>query len=603
MSRSARSELARRAMKVLCKRSLAAFVQHSHDTLEPGTELEWSWHLEAFCFHVQAMLEGWLVANGHGDEEMRKRVVATWHAHGLTFRERSLLVQNLILNLPPGTLKSRILMVCANAWMWLHHPSWSMCAISSVKDNVKRDSDACRELVQSPWYRETFEIEWTIKDGKRNKKTGKRAVKADSVEHWETTAGGLRKSRTMLGGFTGIHVDALFLDDPDDAHKVHSAAKRAEIQGKWTRSIKNRVKHLDRSIRIAIQQRVHVDDWTAAQVTKGVWTPDDRKAWAWVVIPLMYGHAPSDAPVISPWFWQDPRTVANDNMQSSRFTDETIADEVRDRGPDGFEAQYNQNPSSFDDGMIKRGYVRFFRVAGEPLTTRPRPYGCGIYDDGERAGDPIPAYVLERDPDTGALQLDWMTITIDASNGSEAITASAVGILVVGGRGQERFVFDDRTAVMGIEAMYAAVKETVNAWPVVGRVLVELKAAGPSVIAALDRMIRDGEIVDAEGNPRVVVVEAINVPAHEDKESRAMGMQPSWAQGLIYVLDGAAWLYPRVASGGRVVDEGFINEITSFPRSKRSDRVDAMSQLMAYYRERGDARSRWRTLSRLGPRR
>lgn len=599
-SPATRSAVARRARAALCRRSLYEFVQQSFSVLEPGTDPEWSWHIAAFCFHVQAMLEGWLVAHGKGTEAMRRRVLEHWASHGLTWVQGELLVQNMILNLPPGTLKSRILMVCAPAWMWLHCPTWSVCAISSVKDNVSRDSDACRELVLSDWYRDTFEITWTIKEGKKNK-SGARGAKKNSVTHWETTAGGVRKSRTMLGGFTGIHVDAIFLDDPDDAHKVHSAAKRAEVQHKWTRSIKNRLNHLDRSIRIAIQQRVHVDDWTACQVNKGLWSPDDRKAWAWVVIPLQFGHAPKEAPVFSPFGWCDPRKVANDNMQPSRFSEAAIADEIRDKGPDGFEAQYNQNPVAYDDGIIKRAYVRFFRVEDEPITTRPRPYGCGLYPDSdpERAGDATPAYVLKKNIH-GQLDLEWMTVSIDASNGSEALTASAVGILVVGGRGQERFIFDDRTAVMGIEDMYAAVRDTVNAWPMVGKVIVELKAAGSSVIARLDRMIREGDIVDADGHPRVVVVEAVSPLPGDSKESRAIAMQPSWAQGLVYVLDGAPWLYARVAAGGRIVDEGFINEITSFPRSKRSDRIDAMSQLMTYYREGGDAHARWKRLSTLG---
>lgn len=591
-----RRRIARRARAEQCKRSLYQFVLQSFHVLEPGEKLEHNWHLEAFCFHVQNMLEGWLVANGHAPAAMVQRVIAYWESHGLTYIQGYLLVQNLILNLPPITLKSRILMVCAPAWMWLHCPSWSLCAISSVDDNVERDSNHHRELVQSEWYKETFEIKWKIKDGSKERRrpgqpaneNASKLVKSDSVKKWGTTAGGERKSRTMLGGFTGVHVDAIFLDDPDDAHKVFSEPKRREVQDKWRRAIKNRVKHPNRSIRIAIQQRVHSDDWTAAQIANGLWSPEDRMAWAWVVIPLQYGKAPEEAPEMSPWFWTDPRRVANENLQPTRFSDEFIADEIRDKGPEGFEGQYNQNPASFEDGMIKRSYVRFFRLADVPQTTRSRPPGCGV----DEHGNETPTHVVRYRED-GSLDLDWLTITVDCSNGSEAVTASQVGILVVGGKDLYRFVFDDRTAIMGIEAMYDAIAACVQAYPV-GRVLIELKAAGPSVINDLTKRLRAGEITNADGSPKLVTIEAIKVDSGDSKESRAAAMVSAWALGLVHVLEGATWLYPKMTAGGKLIDEGFVNEICTFPRSRKNDRVDAMSQLMAFYSMKGDASSKAR---------
>lgn len=601
LSAEMRTRLARRARAIQCKRSLYEFVKQSFHVNEPGEDLEHNWHLEAFCFHVQMMLEGWLVANGHGTPTMVERQRSFWDRHGLVFRAHRLLVQNLIINLPPATLKSRILMVCAPAWMWLHCPSWSVACISSVEDNVERDSNAMRELVQSDWYRTTFEIKWKIKDGVRERrKPGEPAptekqVKMDAVRRWGTTAGGERKSRTMMGNWTGGHTDAIFLDDPDDAHKVHSEAKRKEVQHKWRRAIKNRVKQFDRSIRIAIQQRVHIDDWTAAQIANGTWSPDDRKAWAWLVIPLLFGCGPKDAPAMSPWFWTDPRTVANENLQESRFSDEMIADEKRE-GIERFEGQYNQNPASYDDGMIKRGYVRFFRVQDQPPSTRARPHGTGI---DPLTGEVVPTRVLARHKITGDLDLDWLTITIDASNGSEAVTASQVGLLVVGGKGEDRYIFDDRTAIMGIEQMYEAIAGAIGDWPV-GKVLVELKAAGSSVIADLKKRLRERRLKSSDGATANITIVPITPLPGDSKEGRAAAMVSAWQNGFVYVMEGAAWLYPKVTSAGRLIDEGFVAEVCGFPHAKKNDRIDALSQLMTYYRSKGDAKARWKLLRKAG---
>lgn len=564
-----RNALRRRSAPDL-RASLYEFFKASWHVHEPGSPYEDNWHVSDFCFHVQSMLEGWLVANGYGTDEMRARVRASWEANGLDYVPGQLLVQNLIANLPPITLKSRILMVVAPAWMWLHCPSWSVCAISSVDDNVKRDSNAHKDLIESSWYRDTFAITWTVRPD------------IDAVGEWKTTAGGERKSRSLLGGYTGVHVDALFLDDPDDAHKVHSEPHRREVQDKWRRSIKNRVKHPDRSIRIALQQRVHVDDWTSAQIANGVWSPADRKAWAWMVLPVHFGRGPEDAPRISPWGWSDRRTAANDNLHPVRFSEAMIADEQRDRGPEGFEGQYNQNPAPLDGGMIRRADIRYFRIAGEPITTRKRILGTGI----DEQGRDVPALVLGR-RDDGSLDVTELIISVDCSNGSEAVTASAVGILVIGVRQMLRLCFDDRTAILSIQGMYDEIVATVAAWPV-RKVLVELKAAGASVINELRRLLAAGKLLGPDGSPCIVEVIAWNpkgAAAKDSKEGRAAAMVPAWRAGLALLLEGAAWLYPKMTGAGRVLDQGHVGEITTFPKSKRNDRIDAWSQTMTYYRE------------------
>lgn len=613
ISAETRSSIAAAARGDLAKRSLFEFVKQSAPVLEPGTEFDWNWHIEWLCFHLQMLLEGWLVANGHApangtpnQREMRGRAILSWRIHGMKFRERALLVQNLIANLPPGTYKSRVLMVCAPAWMWLHCPTWSMCAISGTEDNVKRDSNEHRQLVESDWYRQTFDIKWTIDH------------RQSSVMNWHTTAGGVRKSRTLLGNVTGIHVDALLLDDPDDAHKVFSEPKRRDVQYKWKRAWKNRVKSLALCLRIAIQQRVHIEDWTSAQVDKAIWSPNDRRAWAWLVVPLRFGNAPKHAPTVTPYGFRDPRawlerTPANDNLHAARFPEDVIADELRDKGPDGFAAQYDQNPERMDSGWIKRAYVKYFRLQDDPkgiADPRKRPAGTGLKTSGKpsgktnKAGDFVDsveveyedAYELTKDRLTGALDLDFLTITIDCSMGSTTKHAAATAILAVGGKEQRRFVFDDRTEVLGPEEMFARVLETVRDIPA-QKVIIELAALGQSTINRLRDACANGEIVRADGEVAIVEVVEIHVRG-ESKEQRFQAMLPAWAAGLVYVLDGAEWLHPKLSDEGRVIDLGFIGELCGFPQAKKRDRADAMSQVMTYHRESNDVRSAWLAMAR-----
>jgi phage terminase large subunit-like protein len=592
-----RKKYAQSARAELYRRSLYEFVKASWHVLEPGTEYEDNWHIWALCFHIQMMLEGWMVANGHapanGNERqkaIRRRAMLSWEMHGLKFREKQLLVQNAILNLGPGTMKSRIVMVCAAAWMWLHVPSFSVCAISNLDDNVRRDSNHHRELVGSAWYRQTFGIEWTF-DKRQN-----------SVKDWATTAGGIRKSRTMMGNFTGMRVDCILLDDPEDAFGVHSESKRRQTKLKWRNAIKNRVNHLARSLRICLQQRLHIDDWTSAQVATAVWAATDRKGWMWIAWPLRYGRGPRDCPAVSPYGFRDPRgnplwnsklQAANDNLQPSRFPDDVIADELRDKGSAGFAAQYDQNPENYDDGWVKRAWVRFFRLAGTPKTTRERPHGCGVRMDAEGNLVREEAYVLEVNERTGRPDLDFLALTVDATNGSESDTASAVGLLVVGGKGLARFIFDDMTRVMGPEEQYAAIVAAIIKWPVES-VVIETAALGRSSIDRLRTDIQGGRIKGADGRPISVNIIEIKVGT-DSKESRFSTMVPDWEQGLVYVLDGADWLYAQVDRlTNRVIDEGLVAEITKFPRVKRKDRADALSQVLTHYRDQMSMEARWK---------
>jgi len=203
------------------------------------------------------------------------------------------------------------------------------------------------------------------------------------------------------------------------------------------------------------------------------------------------------------------------------------------------------------------------------------------------------------------------TLSVDAQNSLDPDPkgkTSAVGLIVGACRGEERLAVDDRTRVLGPDATYLAIYELIAAWPL-ERILVELKALGAGVIAEIQRAIRRGwythpttdervELLGPDGNRARCTVEPFN-PGKDSKEQRWHGMLPDWQQGLILARDGADWLYPTVDENRRTIDEGFIGEICSLPKARRTDRGDALSQFVAHYRGTQDARERWRAMSRL----
>ena len=114
----------------LAKRKLSYFVRFAWKLIEPETPLIWNWHLDAVCDHVQAFLE------------------------------KRLDKHNLIINVPPGSMKSTIISVMSPAWMWLHNPSWRGLFFSGNESIGLRDSMKCRDIIESDWYQQTFKPTW-----------------------------------------------------------------------------------------------------------------------------------------------------------------------------------------------------------------------------------------------------------------------------------------------------------------------------------------------------------------------------------------------------------------------------------------------------------
>jgi len=509
----------------LARRSFAEFAKQAWHVVEPGVALEWNWHHDALCENVQAFLEGWIK----------------------THRENTpLMVQNMAVNVPPSTLKSKLIMVMALAWMWLHEPTFKMAAVSSNPQNVKRDSDACRDLVMSKWYRDTFNVGWTIRDD------------IDSKEKYRTTAGGERVSRGLQADPVGLHVDLIAVDDPDGIKTVFSDVIRQRTHDQWD-SLANRVGDLGKSIRLIVQHATHTDDLTSFVRSKsGDWSPTNRGGWAVMRLPLEYDPARHCA---MPWGWSDPRKVAGECLHPLRFTPGVISGERKARGNFGFETLYNQNPKPLQGGMFHREWINFFRYdrdCGGSDAPVERPPGCRTQT--EAPTFVVPSKQVMRDGVPCAVPaFDRVLITVDASNGSIKDTASRNGILVIGAIGSRRFVRDDRTRRMNFLELVGSLKRVCADYPDAASVLIEGKAAGPQCIEVLKEAGISG-------------VKDISVSG--SKEQRARAMEPAIEAGDLYFLEGAYWLEHAHDED----DTGCIDEVCGFPNSRHDDRVDALSQ-------------------------
>lgn len=505
----------------LMRLDFSEYVKGAWHVLEPD-ELEWNWHHEALCVNLQGLYE-----------EFRKRKKS---------KRNVMKFQKLIMNICPSSLKSRIVMVLFVSWVWLDDPyfKWLCCSVNPT--NVIRDSEDCRLLIKSNWYRQMFNIP-TVQNGVQIGKLVTWDVREDidNKGKFQLTTGGERISRGLKASHVGIHVHGMLVDDPDDPIDVHSEAERKQRSAK-IEGLASRVSDKRHFIWVVIQQRVHVDDCTAQLLAQGGW---EHANYA-----LEYNDNTRHD---TPWYI-DPRRREGEILQPDRFTTEVIALLRVELGVFGFEAQANGNPSAMTGGMLPLPNWRFCRVEGMPVGTTARP--AGAYT-GE-------AKLVERDANTGWLKLDWLCISVDATFGSIKETASHVAMCAMGGLGPDRFCMDDRTKAMTYPTTRAELRQMIADWrPHYSnlRVLIEKKANGQAIVDELTQEISGLIALEVEGG----------------KESRAYAMSPDVDSGHCYVLDRAPWM-PR-----------HLGVVSTFPHGKRDDEVDMWSQTMAYYREQTDA--------------
>lgn len=301
-----------------CRRSLAEFVRYGWHVLEAATPLDWNWHVDAVCLHIQSVLEDWIK-----------------HQADPSYVQR---IQNLLINIPPGTAKSRLVSVMTPAWMWVKHPTWRAIFLSANPRVAMRDSIYCRDVLESDWYRDWFKPEWELAEDQNAKGL------------YRNTLGGYRQAMGFKSKITGDRADALFVDDPHDASEVESDVIREAVIDRWDSTVSNRVNDLRSSVRIGIMQRLHSADWSGHILKSGVWEH--------LCLPQEYEPKRAKTTKIG---WSDPRTEEGELLFPKRFTPEIIQQERARLGSMGYAGQHQQNPVPSEGGVFKHAWFRYWR--------------------------------------------------------------------------------------------------------------------------------------------------------------------------------------------------------------------------------------------------
>jgi len=291
------------------KRSFYDFLVAAVQVLEPQTKWSFNWHIKELCDIAQA--EVMRITNG---------IPKT---------------KDIIINVPPRTMKSYVFSICLNAWAWTHSPHLKFMTISYADNLSSKFSYKTRLLIQSDWYQNHFNLKLSDDD---NRKTA-----------YSNQASGTREAFGMTGSVTGSGADVIIVDDPQKPSDT-SETKLDHCIDVYRDTVYNRLNDPLTGVRIIIQQRTNERDLTGYLLT----TDTDMYTHICLPMELTQDTTPEMASLyVNDLLWQD------------RFPPEVLQQYSRNRFT--YSSQYLQNPIPQEGDLIKRSWLEVKTVPTQEL--------------------------------------------------------------------------------------------------------------------------------------------------------------------------------------------------------------------------------------------
>jgi hypothetical protein len=199
----------RRKSKQLCEESLSEFIKQAWHIVEPANPYVGNWHIDFIARHLEA----------------------------ITYGE----ITRLLINVPPGAMKSLLTNVFWPAWEWTQNPSLRYICTAHSQNLAIRDSIKMRRLITSDWYRERW--------GDVVKLTADQSAKTK----FENTATGFREA-VAFESMTGVRGDRVTIDDPHSVDSALSDVQRESTINTFLEAVPTRLTNPKESAIVVIMQ-------------------------------------------------------------------------------------------------------------------------------------------------------------------------------------------------------------------------------------------------------------------------------------------------------------------------------------------------------------
>jgi len=253
-------------------------------------------------------------------------------------------IRRLIINVPPGHMKSLTVSVFWPAWAWLMRPEVRFAFTSYRGDLALRDADRSRDLIRTQFYRDLLLG--------RPAKWGLLRTGQDTKSRFANTEGGYRFS-AAVAGIMGEGGDIVVLDDPHNVEQAESDTVRDETVRKIRLALPTRVRSKTGAV-VIIMQRLHPRDLT------GVLLEEEPGLWTHLCLPARFEP---DHPHPCPFDW---RRRHGELLFPELFNDERIDELTTGLTEYGEAGQLQQRPHPREGGMMKRDDFRFCDASEVP---------------------------------------------------------------------------------------------------------------------------------------------------------------------------------------------------------------------------------------------
>lgn len=291
------------AIRAKCQR-LTGFVREAWHVLEPTAQYSHNWHVDAICEHLEAVTAGQ--------------------------------INRLLINVPPGSMKSLLVSVLWPAWEWsIGMRSMRYLTTSFAEDSVKRDTRKHRDLIRSEWFQALWPEVVLTRMGETsfaNSDTGTR-------------------EGVPFGSLTSKRGDRLIIDDPHSVNTAESDAERATTVRLFREGATNRLNDQEKSAIVVVMQRLHERDISGAILSLGM-------GYEHLMLPMEYEPGRNSTTSIG---FVDPRRADGELLDPVRFPRSVVEDLKRDMGSYAFAGQYQQRPTPREGGLFKRSW---FEIVG-----------------------------------------------------------------------------------------------------------------------------------------------------------------------------------------------------------------------------------------------
>lgn len=492
---------------------LKEFVRYFWHILEPGTKYVDGWAVDAICEHLEAV----------------------------TFGE----ITKLLMNVPPGFMKSLLTDVFWPAWEWgpMDLPHLRYVTFSYSSSLTERDNGRFKDLITSPEYQALY--------GERVKlrKTGE-----TKVSNWKH---GWKLASSVGGVGTGERGDRAIIDDPHNVKESESKPVRQETIRWFRESLSSRLNDMVNGAKIVIMQRVNEEDVSGEIITQ-------MEGWCHLLIPMEYVwevDKASGGPIATDIGWTDPRWRARPQdcegvlAWPERFPPSEIPTMKADAGPFAWSSQYQQTPEARGNVIFEREWWQSWEPTDGkfPVFSYIVASVDGSYAEKD-SNDPTACVVL------GVFQNEHGFNRVMVIEGWRE-RLKFTGPKVVPKPGEKTLAFEmRRRKSFGLVERLAdtCIRRRAD------RLLIEAKASGISAAQSL-------QMSHPHAGWAIQLVEPKG-----DKEARAVAVQPAFSQEMIYVP------WPL-----RQWTQDIIDEMALFPKGKFDDYTDAMTQAVKHLRDIG----------------